>query len=73
MNSRAAVLNNVNRTRTRSSTDAMYIIFGLLGHVVVDHETDGGDVQSSRRHVRGDQDLSVAFKQSLKIQSRDLF
>ena len=42
------------------SSDAVDVVFGVLGHVVVDDVADVGDVDAARDDVGGDEYLDLA-------------
>ena len=48
------------------ATDAMYIIFGMLGHIVIDDMTDAGDVEPARSDVSRNHDFVFAALESLE-------
>ena len=42
------------------AADAVDVILGMAGQVIVEHVADGGNVEAPRRHVRGDQQPQLA-------------
>ena len=42
------------------AADAVHVGLGVLGHVVVDDEREGLDVEAARGDVRGDEELDLA-------------
>ena len=43
-----------------SPADSMHIIFGVLGHIVIDNVTNAGDIESARGDVGRDHDFVFA-------------
>ena len=39
--------------------DAMHVVLAHRRHIVVNDKVDGGDVQTSRRHVSGNKDANL--------------
>lgn len=42
--------------RTRRTTDTVHVVVRVAGHIVVDDQADGGDVETTRGDVRGNED-----------------
>src|ERR1035437_6411325 len=47
-------------TRTASTADTVHIIFGKFWQVVVEHVSDGRDVDPARGNIGGDENLNLA-------------
>src|SRR6266853_3501410 len=45
---------------------AMYVIFRMLGHVVIDNLTHSGDVESARRDIRCDHHFVLAALETVE-------
>ena len=46
-----------------SASDAMHVVFGMLGHIVIDDVTHAGDVEPARCDIRSNHDFVFpAFK-----------
>src|SRR5438874_1181805 len=55
-----------NVLRAPGATDAVHVIFRMLGHVVVDDVTDAGDVETTGRDVGRDHDFIFAALESFE-------
>lgn len=42
--------------RTRRTTDTVHVVVRVAGHIVVDDQADGRDIETTRGDVRGDED-----------------
>ena len=49
-----------------SPSNAMDVIFRMLGHIVIDHVTDAGDVESPRRDIGRDHHFVFAALESFE-------
>ena len=45
---------------TGSTTDAVYIVLGVVGDVIVDHHADVVDIDTARHDVGGDEQIDIA-------------
>ena len=55
-----------NVLRAAGASDPVHVIFRMLGHIVIDHVTDSGNVQAARGNIGRDHHFVFAALESLQ-------
>ena len=53
-------------TRAARAADAVDVIFGMAGQIVVEHMADAGNIKPACRHIRCDQETQLAFAEPIE-------